>query len=95
MSTWAGKRLSRFGLFSNPRVRLANLPPIRFSQARVPEVHFELSVFCFEITSLSDFETPDFGIPDLKIFDFLSPRVKAVPKASEWHTESRRMQSLA
>jgi hypothetical protein len=33
-------------------------------QERVPEVRFEFSDFCFEITSLSDFTTPDFEIPD-------------------------------
>jgi hypothetical protein len=30
----------------------------------VPKVHFEISNFGFEVTSSSDFTTPDFGIPD-------------------------------
>jgi hypothetical protein len=34
---------------------------------KVPEVHFELSDFCFEMTSSSDFTTPDFGIPDSRL----------------------------
>jgi hypothetical protein len=32
----------------------------------VPKVHFERSVFCFEMTSSFDFTTPDFGIPDYR-----------------------------
>jgi hypothetical protein len=57
-------QLRNFNSVRPPYLSLSRFPP-----ARVPEVHFELSVFCFELTSLSDFETPDFGISDLKFLD--------------------------
>jgi hypothetical protein len=36
----------------------------RSTSVEVPKVRFKFSDFGFEITSLSDFETPDFGISD-------------------------------
>jgi hypothetical protein len=41
----------------------AHRPTVTHRQ-RVPEVQFEISDFGFEITSLSNFEIPDFLIPD-------------------------------
>jgi hypothetical protein len=53
---------------TSPRVtRVAELRSRKTTNSpgvRVPKVQLEIYVFGFEITSLSNFETPDFGIPD-------------------------------
>jgi hypothetical protein len=52
---------------TRPNFKLnCHLPGHQHIPARVPEVHFEISDFGFEMTSLSGFKTPDFGIPDYR-----------------------------